>query len=164
MALNWKLYIICQDQTKEELRCPQNAHSFNPDDYKSFLNNVRAFKNLDCLPVDISFDLEETTVEIMIANRAKWHRSCHLKFKSSKLKKAEERSRRASSDTPQNLPLDAIKRPRARSTANPSAEEKCIICDKDGDTQPRTQGTFGNESTLVDRGHVVLLYCPDFGQ
>ena len=23
--------------------------------------------------------------------------------------------------------------------------------------QPRTQGTFGNESTLVDRGHVVLL-------
>ena len=30
--------------------------------------------------------------------------------------------------------------------------------------QPRTQGTFGNESTLVDRGHVVSLYCPDFGQ
>ena len=30
--------------------------------------------------------------------------------------------------------------------------------------QPRTHGTFGNESTLVDRGHVVSLYCPDFGQ
>ena len=30
--------------------------------------------------------------------------------------------------------------------------------------QPRTQGTFRNESTLVDRGHVVSLYCPDFGQ
>ena len=30
--------------------------------------------------------------------------------------------------------------------------------------QPRTQGTFGNESTLVDCGHVVSLYCPDFGQ
>ena len=30
--------------------------------------------------------------------------------------------------------------------------------------QPRTQGTFRNESTLVDRGHVGSLYCPDFGQ
>ena len=30
--------------------------------------------------------------------------------------------------------------------------------------QPRTQGTFWNESTLVDRGHVVSLYCPNFGQ
>ena len=30
--------------------------------------------------------------------------------------------------------------------------------------QPRTQVTFRNESTLVDRGHVVSLYCPDFGQ
>ena len=28
--------------------------------------------------------------------------------------------------------------------------------------QPRTQGTFRNKSTLVDRGHVVSLYCPDF--
>ena len=27
-----------------------------------------------------------------------------------------------------------------------------------------TQGTFRNESTLVDRGHVVSLYYPDFGQ
>ena len=30
--------------------------------------------------------------------------------------------------------------------------------------KPHTQGTFRNESTLVDRGHVVSLYCPDFGQ
>ena len=30
--------------------------------------------------------------------------------------------------------------------------------------QLRTQGTFRTESTLVDRGHVVSLYCPDFGQ
>ena len=31
-------------------------------------------------------------------------------------------------------------------------------------SQPRTQGTFRNESTLVDRGHMVSRYCPDFGQ
>ena len=36
--------------------------------------------------------------------------------------------------------------------------------DLQGHEQPRTQGTFRNESTLVDRGHVVSLYCPDFGQ
>ena len=28
--------------------------------------------------------------------------------------------------------------------------------------QPNAQGTFRNKSTLVDRGHVVSLYCPDF--
>ena len=33
-----------------------------------------------------------------------------------------------------------------------------------GQLKPRTQGTFRNESILVDRGHVVSLYCPDFGQ
>ena len=38
------------------------------------------------------------------------------------------------------------------------------VCLKRVESQPRTQGTFGDESTLVDRGHVVLLYCPDFGQ
>ena len=31
------------------------------------------------------------------------------------------------------------------------------------ENQPRTQGTFSNESTLVDRGQVVSLYCQDFG-
>ena len=30
--------------------------------------------------------------------------------------------------------------------------------------QPRALGTFRNEITLVDRDHVVSLYCPDFGQ
>ena len=29
--------------------------------------------------------------------------------------------------------------------------------------QPRTQGTFWNESTLVDRGHVVSLYAQILG-
>ena len=36
-------------------------------------------------------------------------------------------------------------------------------CNAEHLDQPRTQGTFRNESTLVDRGHVVSLYCPGAG-
>lgn len=36
-------------------------------------------------------DLSTTTVELLIANRASWHKSCRLKSATSKLEKAKER-------------------------------------------------------------------------
>ena len=59
------------------------------------------------------------------------------------------------------------KRRLSYSTINPARfalSSYLMVFQFHGTLQPRTQGTFWNESTLVDRCHVVSFYCPDFGQ
>ena len=91
MSLNWDLSVICQNTTRESLRCPMKAQSLDTNIYNTFLSNVTHFKNLSSLPVELKFNMETTTVDDLVSNSAKWHQSCHLKFSSSKLEKVQKR-------------------------------------------------------------------------
>ena len=93
MSLNWDLCIICQDNTREPLRCRMNAHSFDSSIYNTFLTNVAHFKDLNSLPVELKFSIDTTTTEDLLSTNAKWHQSCQLKFSLSKLKKAQKRKK-----------------------------------------------------------------------
>lgn len=90
-SFSWEQCIICQKNTKEALRCPKKAYSFDANTYKVFLDSVLEFKTLDSLPVQPCFDIDNITADELVQNEAKWHKSCHIKFALSKLQKAKER-------------------------------------------------------------------------
>jgi hypothetical protein len=40
----------------------------------------------------VQLELHEASADLFLEHRAKWHKSCHLKFVPSKLRKAQEQS------------------------------------------------------------------------
>ena len=81
MALSWDRCIICQRETKEDLKCPlrtngniQGASKV----YDLFLNECfRRFKKLDALPA-INVSIGDLSTDSLIENKASWHKPCHL--------------------------------------------------------------------------------------
>ena len=80
------------------MRCPlchRNCDARNV--YQTFLQNVEEFRNLEALPVDLSFG-PEFTADLFLDEKAKWHRSCHQKFTASRLQQAKDRKRKQDED------------------------------------------------------------------
>ena len=94
MDFFWDRCIICQKISETPLKCPLNANtSVGKQVYNNinFLKNADEFRSQSYLPVELKLDLSTTIVELLIANRVSWHKSCRLKFATSKLEKAKER-------------------------------------------------------------------------
>ena len=75
------------------MNCPLNVNTTDNERrevYKNFLENSDEFQSQSYLPVELKLDLSTTFVELLIANRASWHKSCRLKLTTSKLEKAKE--------------------------------------------------------------------------
>lgn len=128
MDIDWECCVICQQPTKESLRCPKNAHTFSASVYNTFLNNVLEFNKVNYLPVDIKFEIDNTTVDTLMNNNAKWHQSCHLKFRKAK----ERRSRLLTAETADKEHEDrcgALKR-----TQKSDTSDFCVICNEGGGT------------------------------
>ncbi len=68
--------IIC-GEGGSELRCPADS-----------LQNklVEQFRQLEAMPVEVTFEGEDVVAESFLQKRAKWHKACHLKFSQSKQK------------------------------------------------------------------------------
>ena len=91
--MDWALCVVCQQCSNEVLRCPLNgpgsADKSGP--YRSFLSRVCTFRDLDLLPVPLSHLTEHVTVDDMVSNEAKWHKSCLNKFGHDRLDRAQKR-------------------------------------------------------------------------
>ena len=118
--MDWSLCIVCQQDTSESLRCPKNRVNCDPVAvYKTFLQNVEAFRSLDALPIKILFDAEATP-ELLSNQRASWHHSCHQKFVQSRLDRARDKKRK--------LDEGAASIRRSKRQSLESKPESCIIC------------------------------------
>ena len=95
MELDWDKCIICQQETVEPLKCPLQlqgpgtSEDIKIEAYRSFLANVEQFQSIVALPTNIYFENESP--DNFSAHRASWHKSCHLKYNNSKLKKSNEK-------------------------------------------------------------------------
>ena len=62
--MDWKLCVICQRNSSEELRYPSRSSDPNKrpplDVNEAFLNNVEEFRKLNSLPVELTFGEQET--------------------------------------------------------------------------------------------------------
>ena len=89
MSLDWIKCIICQESTKEALRCPLNSNGSpeaNQQTYLAFLQNANSFREANALPTELKFG-DNVDVDCLCLNQGSWHKSCHLKFSLSKPKK-----------------------------------------------------------------------------
>ena len=57
----------------------------------SFIDNVKEFIRLNDLPTAVYFG-DNVSASDLVAHRASWHKSCHLKYNNSKLIKAKKRN------------------------------------------------------------------------
>ena len=67
--------------------------------YFKFLDAVKDFRSLDALPTKQKFE-GENLAELFYQNKAKWHKSCYLKFSTTQLmrvKKQLEKKRECNS-------------------------------------------------------------------
>ena len=122
--MNWERCIICQKETREPLRCPLNSSSGTIDDnkqvYTVLLKNIEEFRSINWCPAEL-INFEEMTVENLVDQRASWHKSCHLKFSTSKLETAKSKKRQRHKEHV------AERRPAKRQTVS---IKNCIICEK----------------------------------
>ena len=82
--MDWSLCVLCQQQqVSEALKCPLNAPGKGDKSipYQTFLDRVKDFKELEILPLLLTYlPAANTVVQDFVQNKAKWHKSCYLKF------------------------------------------------------------------------------------
>ncbi len=118
--IDWKLYIICQKKSSEDLRCPTHNST---EVYTAFFNNVEAFSKLDRLPVDIDF-CDQGTVDHFVVNQACWHKKCHQKFNTSMLKRVQLKRSKESEELEASSCNSKLKR-----RCNSVQQNVCLFCD-----------------------------------
>ena len=134
--IDWKLCIVCQAKSEEDLRCPtRNAL----DVYKNFFKNVEEFQKINSLPVKIDFGEEGTATDFM-NNKASWHKQCHQKFNNSMLERAKLKRKRESTGTE-----DEHCRPKRHSGMQ---RDICIFCDMKTSEQPHEITTLNVDESI----------------
>ena len=125
---DWAKCALCQNVTDEALLCP--AESKRQDSgagYCTMGNNLLAFDALQALPFDLkrlmtpNCELQES----LSRQKAKWHKSCSLKFCKLKLQRAQKRKAKEPDESENAKYL----RPKSE---HDDEERKCFFCDTKG--------------------------------
>lgn len=126
-SIDWQKCVLCQSTGNEPLQYPSNSK--RPDvgsGYKSLAENLQKFYDLspDLLDVDLKLLDEGSGIEDCLRkNNACWHKSCVLKYNTSKLARAEKRLSVSTVDKVRNV---NPKRARSRSEL-PRCKQSCFF-------------------------------------
>ncbi len=133
-TMDWKCCVVCGGGG--DLKCPAASFQGNGQEiYASFLEAVKEFKDLQCLPAEVKFSDDEDT-ETFMTNKAKWHKACHLKFAYSKLQRMKnQRSKK------RELNNEEGQRISKRLKTGATSVQNCIFC-------PEVGGKLHNCSTM----------------
>ena len=90
---NWKLCIICQEETKESLTCPSKSKRKDlGSGYSSLALQLIRFNELNQLPFQLERLDERCGIEMaMVANHVQYHQSCRLQYNNTKLQRVEKK-------------------------------------------------------------------------
>jgi len=95
MTLDWELCVLCQADKEESLQCPAaTKRKDSGAGYKTFEDNMLAFSELGELPQDMDLqqlDEGQGIAATLAAHQAKWHKSCRVKYNTTKLQRARKR-------------------------------------------------------------------------
>ncbi len=120
MEIDWKKCIICQEDTREPLKCPllgPGTCDSKIEAYRSFLSNIEQFKAMNSLPTAIIFG-EQESAESFSANHASWHKSCRLKYNNCKLERVKKRGSCSDISEPRTSKRRAV------------SVDLCLFCEK----------------------------------
>lgn len=121
--MDWNVCVIC-GKGESEMKCPADSLQANGlDVYRTFLEDVEQFRDLNCMPVEVNFK-NEGGPESFLQNRAKWHKSCRLKFAHSKLTKLQDQLKRKLGHDDG----EGSKRKSKRQSMSTADQGVCIFC------------------------------------
>ena len=90
---DWELFVICQQSTKEKLRCP--ADSIREDKsagYKILTENLKHFADLHCLPFSLErLGKKDAIVATFLKQKARYHKNCYDRFNARQLKRTKKK-------------------------------------------------------------------------
>ena len=125
---NWKLCCLCQHSTTEKLL---NATSSG---YLTLASNIPQFYKINCMPIPLDPNTLDDGDEIQLTlekNNATYHKSCKLKFQTSKL----ERKRKSVSTSEEKCEVPSAKFIRSSlnkicTTVDSEKKGECFICNQ----------------------------------
>ena len=95
LKIDWEKCFICQTETRETLQSSSEAWSSDPAKaYSGLGERILKFESLNLLPVPLNLDgLSGGTAlgTSLLNHKAKFHKTCKLKFGNEKLEKAIKR-------------------------------------------------------------------------
>lgn len=133
--MDWDACIVC-GKSDGELICPTDeTYMYDAEQtYSDFLQNVEGFQQIGKMPTTVRL-CPSTSATDLVQNNAKWHRSCKIKFASTKLER-----KRVQSVAPTDIGRKSRRLSNEPSSAN-NFPQGCIICTK-------SEGGLRNCSTL----------------
>ena len=95
LKVDWEKCFICQTETGETLHSSSEAWSSDPAKaYSDLGERILKFESLNLLPVPLNLDELSGGTALgtsLLNHKAKFHKTCKLKFGNEKLKKAIKR-------------------------------------------------------------------------
>ena len=92
---DWSVCFICQEISQESMTCPsRNTRQDSVSSYSILAGHLQRFNDLGCLPKEFNFSRldEGSGVEAtLLANNARYHKTCMLRYNKTKLDRAEKR-------------------------------------------------------------------------
>lgn len=134
--VDWSKCCLCQEDTTERLQDPTNYKGSSPfSGYATLSRNVLQFKEIKSLPMKLKSGLfEDDTIsleDLLSSNKAKWHKACYLKFKTTELKRAEKRSLSLDNSSSEDTEEVQTKHTRQSLPCKVSMKANiCFFCDK----------------------------------
>ena len=141
---DWKLCLLCQEDKEEPLTFPSKSKRKDVGSgYSSLADNLIKFDELGYLPLSLERLDEGNGIEMaMIANNARYHQSCKLKYNNTKLQRVEKRARAEDSEEYNTQTRSTPKRSR-----NSVLKDVCFFCE----TPPGISGLHEAATFQVNR-------------
>ena len=132
---NWKLCLLCQEETTESLVCPVLSKHRDPGSgYTTMAANLVKFDELGKLPRTVQLqrlDEGQGVEATMVAHQAKWHKTCMLQYNNTMLRRAEKRPIASSSAFGSSDDVPG-KRTRSLSSEATTSDASCFFCGESG--------------------------------
>ena len=95
--IDWNMCVFCEKDTSEKLQCPAEfTERFRGVGYVTIAENLESFNDLGCLAVNIKLthlDDGNGIQQPLLQRKAKFHKSCCLKFNKNELQRVSKRKR-----------------------------------------------------------------------
>ena len=134
--INWELCVLCQEQTAESLISPlQSKIRDVGKGYQSLAENLIKFNELNKLSKTLQSRLDKMNDDgkgieaALVTNKAKWHKTCVLRYNNQKLQRAIKKEHEV--PVKDEAPRKSV---RLQSTLHP-IKVSCLFCDKEAGSE-----------------------------